>query len=254
MGIIDDLEPTDQVSSRVLGFPVIADPHYGVHKRLGFVGEPDPPPAYNQVAEKIIPTHNLLYIISPDHTIRLTQVLPSTLGFNVLDVIRSIHALQTVDDYDVLMPADWSPGRDAVMPVGRKRTKAAVARLQRDVPSAAEPLAPAGVEAGVIRDKDEDGLEYYEEGEYQEEVLDKMPPGEVWEVLPYLRYVRIDDRVENSASVIGYEKMRTDLLKSFERFKSEQAEKRHSESERRKQRQRDDALLGLLNDTNGMRR
>ncbi|EPS41905.1 hypothetical protein H072_4148 [Dactylellina haptotyla CBS 200.50] len=250
--LIDEFDDTGSVSSRVLGFPVLSDPNYAVHQRLGFIGDPDPSPTSELVPEKIIPSHNLLYIISPDHTVRLTQIVPSTIGFNVLDVIRSIHALQTADDYDILMPADWTPGKDAVMPTGRRRRKEAVVALKRDVPSAAAPLAGKGEQSGVIRDKDEDGFEYYEEGHYEEEVVDRMPPGEVWEVLPYLRYVRIDDRVENSASVIGYEKMRTDLLKSFERFKTEKADKRGSDLEQKKRRQRDDALLGLLND-NGRR-
>ncbi|KAF3927893.1 Peroxiredoxin-6 [Dactylellina cionopaga] len=223
-GLDEDLisDHKDAIATTALGFPVIADPFYKIHQQLGFI----PRLSLAPEKESTTPPHHLLHIISPDNTIRLTQILPSTIGFNVLDIVRTIHALQTADDYDILMPADWTPGKDALMPVGRMRRKEAVAKMQSEVESAAAPLAPEGVEGSVLRDKDEDGEEFLEEGEYEEEVIERMPPGETWEVLPYLRYVRIDDRVDNSASVIGYENMKTDLLRAFEKFKEEKAEKK----------------------------
>ncbi|KAK6518764.1 Peroxiredoxin-6 [Arthrobotrys conoides] len=234
-----DLE--GEVSSRVLGFPVIADPNYTLLKRLGFLEGEKP--------------HTLLHIIDPTHTIRLTQLLPPTLGINTLDIVRTLHALQTSDDYDILIPSDWIPGKDALMPINRLRTPAGIQALQRDMAETPNLPGSSGIDSddGLLRDRDDEGELIYRselEEEYENRVLDNsMPPGEVWEVLPYLRYVRIDDSVENSNSIIGYERMRGDLIRNFERFKFEKGEKkeegRKKEAERTRS-QREKAVMELL--------
>ncbi|EWC43831.1 hypothetical protein DRE_07275 [Drechslerella stenobrocha 248] len=272
LGLELDAPDDAPVSSRILGFPVISDKHYTIHERLGFIGPRDPPPPWEYSQPKRTPEHNLLHIVGPDAIVRFTQILPSSIGFNVLDVIRMLHAIQAAEDYDILIPADWTPGRDALMPYDRKRSKKGIAAL-KEVQSMAAPiplpvkqLDEDGDDGTVIRDRDEDGdidinetnidevlaeqrrmLEAEQAGEMQDPE-ERMPPGEVWEVLPYLKYVRIDDRVENTASVIGYENMRTDLLRTFERFKTEKQEKNHAKTEamRRRQREKDARNLGAL--------
>ncbi|KAK6342356.1 hypothetical protein TWF718_007756 [Orbilia javanica] len=213
-----DLE--GEVSSRILGFPVIADPNYTLLKRLGFLEGEKP--------------HTLLHILDPTHTIRLTTLLPPSVGINTLDIIRTLHALQTSDDYDILIPSDWTPGKDALMPVNRLRTPAGIEALKRDMETTKLPQESlTDIDDGIIRDRDDEGELIYRdelEEEYENRVVDNsMPPGEVWEVLPYLRYVRIDDSVDNSNSIIGYERMRGDLIRSFEKYKFDKVEKRREE-------------------------
>lgn len=230
-----DLE--GEVSSRLLGFPVIADPNYTLLKRLGFLEGESP--------------HTLLHIIDPTHTIRLTSLLPPTLGINTLDIVRALHALQTSDDYDILIPSDWTPGKDALMPTNRLRSPAAIQALKRDMQHSAN-LPDLDLEDGVIRDRDDEGDVIYREleEEYENRVVDNsMPPGEVWEVLPYLRYVRIDDSVDNSNSIIGYERMKGDLIRSFEKYKFEKGEKRREEAARKEKEgrsQRERTVMELL--------
>ncbi|KAK6515927.1 Peroxiredoxin-6 [Arthrobotrys megalospora] len=234
------LELQGEVSSRLLGFPVIADPSYTLLKRLGFVEGEQP--------------HTLLHILDPTHTIRLTTLLPPSIGINALDIVRTLHALQTSDDYDILIPSDWSPGKDALMPIGRLRKSSGVEALKRDMEVAGVSLEPGtDPDEGVIRDRDDEGEVIYHrdelEAEYENRVVDTMPPGEVWEVLPYLRYVRIDDSVENSNSIIGYERMRTDLLRSFEKFKVNKVEKRREEAQKEWEQtrsQREKTVMELL--------
>ncbi|KAJ6256429.1 hypothetical protein Dda_8930 [Drechslerella dactyloides] len=260
-------------SSRILGFPVISDQHYSIHQRLGFKGPRDGLPKWAPPVEYKAPDHHLLHVIGPDNIVRFTQVLPTHIGFNVLEIVRTVHALQTAEDYDILIPADWTPGRDALMPVDRKRQKKGIEALKRDVESQSAPATPLITnpddpedDGKALRDRDEDGeieinetnieqiLDEHkrkldEEQAAQEEDQDeRIPPGEVWQVLPYLKYVRIDDSVDNTASVIGYENMRTDLLRSFERFKVEKDEKNKEEKERLRQMQRkqDMRRLGAL--------
>ncbi|KAF3929379.1 Peroxiredoxin-6 [Dactylella cylindrospora] len=200
--------------------PVISDPQLSIHHQLGFVeselgstpegAKSRPPPLQ----------HHLLHIIDPDYNVKLTQTLPISIGFNVLDVLRTLYALQTSEDYDILIPSDWSPGKDALMPVGRRRSSAGINALKLDTGVDDD----AEQEGGILPIADE-GNSLSEDG--QELAMDgeRMPPGDVWKVLPYLNYVRIDNSVDNSASVIGYERMRTDLLRSFERFKADKEEK-----------------------------
>ncbi|KAK6331328.1 hypothetical protein TWF730_004410 [Orbilia blumenaviensis] len=240
------LDLQGEVSSRILGFPVIADPDYVLLKRLGFAeGEGQ---------------HTLVQILDPKNIIRHTAILPQSIGVNTLDTVRTLHALQTVDDYDILIPADWTPGRDALMPIGRHRTPAAVEALKRDLESSSTDARDQNLdfledmEEGVIRDRDDEGeIMYHPEeldADYKAQVLDNtMPPGETWEVLPYLRYVRIDDSVENSNSVIGYERMRTDLMRSFERYKAETFEKQRQKAvkeDEKSRSRREKAVMELL--------
>ncbi|KAF3904397.1 hypothetical protein ABW21_db0203018 [Orbilia brochopaga] len=266
---------TKRGGSRILGFPVIADPHYSLHQRLGFKDPSEEQPKWASTKEYHTPAHHLLHIIGPDHIVRFTQVLPDRIGFNVLEIVRTIHAIQTAEDYDILMPADWTPGRDALMPVDRKRDKRGIAALKRDVESQSAPITPLITnpedpedDGKALRDRDEDGeidinesnldqiLDDHkrkmdeERAALEEDQEERMPPGEVWEVLPYLKYVRIDDRVDNTASVIGYENMRTDLLRTFERFKTEKEKQNRVSTEklRREQKEKDLRKLGALKD------
>ncbi|KAF3173268.1 hypothetical protein TWF225_005537 [Orbilia oligospora] len=233
-----DLE--GEVSSRVLGFPVIADPNYTLLKRLGFLEGEKP--------------HTLLHIIDPTHTIRLTQLLPPSLGINTLDIVRTLHALQTSDDYDILIPSDWVPGKDALMPINRLRNPAGVQALKRDMEATnLQGSSNLDIDDGLLRDRDDEGELIYRnelEEEYENRVVDNsMPPGEVWEVLPYLRYVRIDDSVDNSNSIIGYERMKGDLIRSFEKFKYEKGEKRREEGKKEAEKarsQRERTVMELL--------
>ncbi|KAK6355575.1 hypothetical protein TWF696_004675 [Orbilia brochopaga] len=273
---LDYLSDTQKgAGSRILGFPVISDLHYSLHQRLGFKGPREEAPKWAPPAEYQIPDHHLLHIIGPDNIVRFTQVLPTRIGFNVLEIVRTVHALQTAEDYDILMPADWTPGRDALMPVDRKRNKRGIAALKRDVESQSAPAAPLITnpddpedDGKALRDRDEDGeieinesnidqiLDDHkrkldeEKAAQEEDQEERMPPGEVWQVLPYLKYVRIDDRVDNTASVIGYENMRTDLLRTFERFKTEKEEKDRVKTQKLRQQQREKDLrnLGALKD------
>ena len=56
-----------------------------------------------------------VFIIDPDNIVRSLQFYPIELGRNMLEIKRSIMALQTADKYDVVIPANWEPGNDVLL-------------------------------------------------------------------------------------------------------------------------------------------
>ena len=56
-----------------------------------------------------------VFIIDPDNVIRSFQFYPIEMGRNMLEIKRSIIALQTSDRNDVHMPVNWEPGNDVLL-------------------------------------------------------------------------------------------------------------------------------------------
>ncbi|XP_014203955.1 peroxiredoxin-6-like [Copidosoma floridanum] len=92
-------------------YPILADPQRDLAVRLDLIDEgskDDPEHAY---------TVRALYVISPDHRLRLSMHYPTSTGRNVDEILRVIDSLQLVDRKpQVVTPANWTPG-DKVMVV-----------------------------------------------------------------------------------------------------------------------------------------
>ena len=79
-----------------LPFPVIADPMGTVSKSLGMIH-----------AESSTSTVRAVFIVDPNSIVRLIMYYPLEIGRNIGEILRSIKALQMVDKYNNVMPANW---------------------------------------------------------------------------------------------------------------------------------------------------
>lgn len=77
-------------------FPIIADEGGRVATELGMIHP-----------EMGSSTVRSVYVVDPESTIRLVLQYPMEIGRNIDEILRSIRALQTADDQDVAVPADW---------------------------------------------------------------------------------------------------------------------------------------------------
>ncbi|XP_053689975.1 peroxiredoxin-6-like [Sabethes cyaneus] len=86
-------------------YPIIADPNRELAVRFGMLDEKD------QDNAELAHTVRALYIISPDHRVRLTMHYPTSTGRNVDEILRVIDSLQLTDRLKVIAtPANWTPG------------------------------------------------------------------------------------------------------------------------------------------------
>ncbi len=101
-GWVKDIEETQHVK---MNFPIIAD-----HDRK--VAE-----AYGMLHPKADSMHTVrsVFIIDPQHKVRLTLTYPPSTGRNFQEILRVLDSLQLTDNYSVATPADWKDGEDVVV-------------------------------------------------------------------------------------------------------------------------------------------
>lgn len=65
-----------------------------------------------------------MFIIDPSNKIRAFQFYPNEVGRNIDEIVRLLQALQTHDKYaNTVLPANWQPGDDAMIPALTKKDK-----------------------------------------------------------------------------------------------------------------------------------
>jgi peroxiredoxin (alkyl hydroperoxide reductase subunit C) len=77
-------------------FPIIADPLGNVAKALGLIH-----------AESGTSTVRAVFIVDDKAVIRAILYYPLELGRNIPEILRMVRALQLIDKYGVVMPANW---------------------------------------------------------------------------------------------------------------------------------------------------
>jgi len=91
-------------------YPIIADHNRKLAVQLDMIDEQskdDPETAL---------TVRALYIISPDHRLRLSMQYPASTGRNVDEILRVIDSLQLVDKRpEIATPANWVPGEKVMI-------------------------------------------------------------------------------------------------------------------------------------------
>ena len=91
-------------------YPILADHDRKLAAKLDMIDEDskdDPDKAL---------TVRALYIISPDHRLRLSMHYPTSTGRNVDEILRVIDSLQLVDKRpEVATPANWVPGEKVMI-------------------------------------------------------------------------------------------------------------------------------------------
>jgi peroxiredoxin 2/4 len=86
-------------------FPLISDDNLKISKEYGIV-------QLDSIGNRDI---RGVFIIDPDDHIRAFFYYPSTVGRNVEEIKRTLIALQTQDNKDVLIPANWQPGDEVLI-------------------------------------------------------------------------------------------------------------------------------------------
>ena len=89
-------------------FPLVADVNFGIAHKYGML----------QDAEST--THNIrgVYFIDPDNKIRTILFYPNEVGRNIEELKRTLVALEeNYNNKDVVLPANWQPGDDVIVPV-----------------------------------------------------------------------------------------------------------------------------------------
>jgi alkyl hydroperoxide reductase subunit AhpC len=95
-------------------FPIIADYDFNVAKLYGMLPadvEGDPTmrtPADNQTVRS-------LFVIGPDHKLKLQISYPMTTGRNFDEVLRVVDSLQLTAAHRVSTPANWQPGDSVII-------------------------------------------------------------------------------------------------------------------------------------------
>jgi len=99
---VGDIEATQHVT---MNFPLIADPDGEIANLYDM---------FHPHAEAST-TVRSVFIIDPHKLVRLMIVYPAAVGRNFAEILRVIDALQLVDEYHVVTPADWKPGGDVIV-------------------------------------------------------------------------------------------------------------------------------------------
>lgn len=87
-------------------FPLIADVKMEAAQKYGMV----------QPNESSTTAVRAVFFIDPEGIIRAIIYYPLSLGRNFDEIKRVLIGLQTIDKFDVSLPADWRPGCDVIAP------------------------------------------------------------------------------------------------------------------------------------------
>ena len=98
----DDIEETQ---GQKLNFPLIADHDKKVADLYGMIH----PNASDTMTVRSV------FVIDPNHKLRLQLTYPASTGRNFDEILRTIDSLQLTDKFKVATPADWKQGQDVII-------------------------------------------------------------------------------------------------------------------------------------------
>lgn len=87
-------------------FPLIEDITMDVAKKYGMI----------QPGESSTKAVRAVFFIDPKGVIRTIIYYPLSMGRNFDELYRVLIGLQTADEFNVALPADWQPGDDVIVP------------------------------------------------------------------------------------------------------------------------------------------
>lgn len=93
------------VTGHAVNFPMIGDPDRKVATLYDMIH-----PNANDTQ-----TVRSVFVIGPDHKVKLTLTYPASAGRNFQEILRAIDSLQLTADYAVSTPADWNDGEDVII-------------------------------------------------------------------------------------------------------------------------------------------
>ncbi|MDA0265984.1 MAG: peroxiredoxin [Cyanobacteria bacterium] len=101
-GWISDINETQNTT---VNYPIIADQDQSVANLYGMIH----PNANAKVTVRTV------FVIDPNHKLRLTITYPPSTGRNFHEILRVLDSLQLTDNYSVATPVDWQDGEDVVV-------------------------------------------------------------------------------------------------------------------------------------------
>ena len=87
-------------------FPLIEDISMNIANLYGMI----------QPGESTTSAVRAVFFIDPNDVIRTIMYYPLSLGRNFEEIKRVLVGLQTVDNFGVALPADWTPGEEVIVP------------------------------------------------------------------------------------------------------------------------------------------
>ena len=93
------------VTGNSLNFPLIADSNRAIATLYDMIH-----PGASDTA-----TVRSVFVIGPDHKVKLTLTYPASTGRNFQELLRVIDSLQLTARHSVATPADWKPGDDVII-------------------------------------------------------------------------------------------------------------------------------------------
>jgi len=104
----------EETQGYAVNYPMIGDADYNVSKLYGMLPEDvsgdaaSRTPADNQTVRNV-------FVIGPDHKIKLVFVYPMTTGRNFDEILRVVDSLQLTAKHAVSTPVNWNKGEDVVI-------------------------------------------------------------------------------------------------------------------------------------------
>jgi len=93
------------VTGHALNFPLIADPD----RRIADLYDMVHPNASDTATVRSV------FVIGPDHKVKLTLTYPASTGRNFQELLRVVDSLQLTANHAVATPADWKPGEPVII-------------------------------------------------------------------------------------------------------------------------------------------
>ena len=103
LGWTKDVNATQNTS---LKFPIVADVDRRIAELYGMI----------HPSESSTATVRSIFIIDPEHKIRLTMTYPMAVGRNFDEILRVIDALQIGDKHGIATPVEWQAGDKVIIP------------------------------------------------------------------------------------------------------------------------------------------
>jgi peroxiredoxin 2/4 len=97
-----------------IDFPLVSDPNLEIAKEYGMI----------QPATSSTKDVRGVFIVDPQNKIRAMFFYPMEIGRNLGEIERTLVALQTADKQHVLIPANWQPGGDLLLPYTKSTEEA----------------------------------------------------------------------------------------------------------------------------------
>jgi alkyl hydroperoxide reductase subunit AhpC len=102
------MQDIEDVTGNAVNFPLIADHN----RKVSDLYEMVHPNADDTMTVRSV------FVVGPDHKVKLTLTYPASTGRNFEELLRVIDSLQLTANHAVATPADWKQGQDVIIGTG----------------------------------------------------------------------------------------------------------------------------------------